>query len=233
MSDRKAAAGTRQRHADNARRYQRDFWATENRRFAQRHYRLNKVGRIVGELVGSKECDLLDLGCGPGTLADLLPPNVHYYGIDIAIQEAAPNFLEMDLLATPISFRDMKFDLVVAQGLFEYLADRQAQKFAEIRDILKPGGKFVVTYTNFAHRSTNLFHAYSNVQLPKEFRGDLERYFTIDRFFPGAYNWNHTHPNRDFMVKAQAGLDLNIPLLGRFLGVDHFYICSPYPAWDH
>jgi SAM-dependent methyltransferase len=230
MSDQEPAGDVQQRHADNAQRYRRDFWATENRRFAQRHYRLNKVGRIVRELAGGKECDLLDLGCGPGTLADLLPKSVHYYGIDIAIQEPAPNFLEMDLLAKPISFRGIKFDLVVAQGLFEYFADSQAQKFAEIRDILQPGGRFFVTYTNFAHRSANLFHAYSNVRHPKEFRRDLERYFTIDRFFPGAYNWNHTHPNRDFMVRAQTGLDVDIPILGQFLAVDHFYICSPRPA---
>jgi SAM-dependent methyltransferase len=230
MSDREPVGDVQQRHVDNAQRYKRDFWATENRRFAQRHYRLNKVGRIVRQLVGAKECDLLDLGCGPGTLADLLPKNVHYYGIDIAIQEPAPNFLELDLLATPISFRDMKFDLVVAQGLFEYLADSEARKFAEIRDIVKPGGRFFVTYTNFAHRSANLFHAYSNVRPPKEFRRDLERYFTIERFFPGAYNWNHTHPNRDFMVQAQTGLDVDIPILGQFFAVDHFYICAPRPA---
>jgi SAM-dependent methyltransferase len=230
MSDREEVSDVQQRHVDNAQRYKRDFWATENRRFAERHYRLNKAGRIIRELVGGKQCDLLDLGCGPGTLADLLPKNVHYHGIDMAIQEAAPNFIEMDLLETPISFRGMKFDLILAQGLFEYLADRQAQKFAEIRDILKPDGRFVVTYTNFAHRSSNLFHAYSNVQHPKEFRRDLERYFTIDRLFPGAYNWNHTHPNRSVMVKAQTGLDVNIPVLGQLLGVDYFYICSSRPA---
>jgi SAM-dependent methyltransferase len=230
MGNRETVGDERQQHGDNSERYRRDFWATENRRFAERHYRLNKAGRIVRELVGEKECDLLDLGCGPGAFANLLPQNVHYYGIDIAIQEAARNFIEMDMLDTPISFRGMKFDMVLAQGLFEYLADRQVQKFAEIRDILKPGGKFVVTYTNFAHRNSNLFHAYSNVQHPKEFRRDLERYFTIDRLFPGAYNWNHTHPNRNLMVKVQTGLDVNIPVLGPLLGVDYFYICSPRPA---
>ena len=216
--------------ADNAQRYNRDFWETENRRFSERHYRLNKVGRIVRELVGQKDVDLLDLGCGPGTFADLLPANVHYHGIDVAIQQPGPNFLELDLLESPIRFGDLKFDLVLAQGLFEYLADRQVQKFAEIRDILKPDGKFFVTYTNFAHRRINLYHPYSNVQHPKRFRADLERYFTIDRFFPGAYNWNHTLPNRNFMKRAQTGLDVNIPVLGQFFGVDYFYICSPRPA---
>jgi len=229
MEDQETIGKATQSHSDNARRYKRDFWATENREFAEPHFRLNKVARIVREMVGEKECDLLDLGCGPSTFAHLVPENVHYHGIDIAIHDPAPNLIEMDLLETPIDFRGMKFDLVLAQGLFEYLGDRQRQKFAEIRALLKDDGKFFVTYMNFAHRQKNLYHAYSNVQEPEVFRRDLERYFTIDRVFPGAYNWNHTMPSRRLMKKAQARFDVNIPFLSPILAVDYFYICSPRP----
>lgn len=230
MEDRETRGKATRQHSDNARRYKRDFWATENRGFAEPHFRLQKVAGIVRDMVGDKECDLLDLGCGPSTFARLMPPNVHYYGIDIAIHDPAPNLIEKDLLETPIDFRGRKFDLVLAQGLFEYLGDRQRQKFAEIRALLKDGGKFVVTYINFAHRRKNLYHAYSNVQEPGVFRRDLERYFTIDRSFPGAYNWNHTLPSRRFMKQAQSRLYVNIPFVSEFLAVDYFYICSPRPS---
>jgi SAM-dependent methyltransferase len=230
MEDRETSGKAARQHSDNARRYKRDFWATENRGFAEPHFRLQKVAGIVRDMVGDKECDLLDLGCGPSTFARLMPPNVRYYGIDIAIHDPAPNLIEKDLLETPIDFRGMKFDLVLAQGLFEYLGDRQRQKFAEIRTLLKDSGKFVVTYINFAHRQRNLYHAYSNVQEPGAFRRDLERYFTIDRAFPGAYNWNHTLPSRRFMKKAQSRLYVNIPFVSEILAVDYFYICSPRPS---
>lgn len=229
MEDQETIGKATQRHSDNARRYKRDFWATENREFTEPHFRLLKVGRMVREMVGEQECDLLDLGCGPSTFASLVPENVRYHGIDIAIQDPAPNLIEMDLLETAIDFRGMKFDLVLAQGLFEYLGDRQREKFAEIRTLLKDDGKFVVTYTNFAHRKKIVYHAYSNVQAPGVFRRDLERYFTIDRAVPGAYNWNHTLPARRLMKKAQSRFYPNIPLLSPILAVDYFYICSPRP----
>ena len=229
MNDRKASAEVTQRQSANALRYKRDFWATENRDFAIPHFRLHKVARIVRQMAGDQECDLLDLGCGPGTFGRLLPDNVHYYGIDIAINDPAPNLAELDLHEKPVDFRGMKFDFVLAQGLFEYLGDRQVQKFAEIRAILNKGGRFLVTYMNFAHRQKNTYRAFSNVQMPADFRRDLERYFIIDRAFPGSYNWRSSLPARRFIRQAQSHLDVNIPFISPKLAVDHFYICSPRP----
>ena len=51
----------------------------------------------------------------------------------------------MDLTESPISFRGKKFDIIVAQGLFEYLGNCQSQKFAEIAGLLNDGGTFIVT----------------------------------------------------------------------------------------
>ena len=50
-----------------------------------------------------------------------LPRNVHYYGIDIAIQDPAPNLREADILKEPVGFGGRTFDIAVAQGLFEYM----------------------------------------------------------------------------------------------------------------
>jgi cyclopropane fatty-acyl-phospholipid synthase-like methyltransferase len=229
VTDREARTKAVRRQPASTLDYKRDFWATENRDFATPHFRLRKVARIVRQLAGESECDLLDLGCGPGTFERLLPGNVRYHGIDIAINKPAPNLIESDLLEQPIDFRGMKFDLVLAQGLFEYLGDHQARKFAEIQAITKKDGKFIATYMNFAHRQRNEYRALSNVREPADFRRDLERYFTIDRSFPGSHNWNSSLPSRAFLQKAQSRLDINIPLVSPLLAVDYFYVCSPRP----
>jgi SAM-dependent methyltransferase len=205
----------------------RDFWASESCKFVEPHFRMRKVAREVRHLTRSRECDLLDVGCGPASLARLMPPGVHYYGIDIAIPELAPNLLEMDIIEEPISFHGMRFDLVVAQGMFEYVGTLQVQKFAEIAALLKDGGKFIVTYQNFDHRDRETYWAYNNVQRPGDFRKDLNRFFKIDRSFPVSHNWNHGVPRRTLIKAPQAYLNLNIPVISPILAVDYLYICSP------
>jgi SAM-dependent methyltransferase len=212
-----------------AKYYKKDFWGTENLKYAKPHFRMCKVARMISRLAGDREHDLLDVGCGPATLQRLMPANVHYYGIDISIPEPADNLLETDILEVPIGFRDMKFDFVVAQGMFEYVGEYQSQKFAEIAGLLKPGGKFVLTYQNFDHRQREVYWPYSNVRRPADFREDLARFFLIDRWFPVSHNWNHSQPSRPLMKAAQARLNLNVPVLSPILAVDYLYVCSPLP----
>lgn len=210
--------------------YKRDFWKSENLKFAEVHFRMAKMARLVRRIAGGGECELLDLGCGPGTLGRLLPGNIHYHGIDIAIQVPASNMIEMDILQSPVSFRGMRFDLIVAQGLLEYCGDQQSQKLGETRDLLKDNGKFLVTYTNFAHHKKRPYHAHNNVQQMAEFRRDLERHFVVERTFTASYNWNHSMPKRPLMKAVQSHLNVDIPVLNSILGIDRFYICSARPA---
>jgi len=210
--------------------YKRDFWGQENLKFVRPHFRLQRSARIINELARGKELDLLDVGCGPATLMKLLDNNIHYYGIDIAIQEPAPNLLEADLLKGPIRFGDKQFDIVVAQGLFEYLGKFQSEKFAEIRNLLRPAGSFVVTYQNFGHRNKQIYWPYSNVQPLADFRGSLARYFRIDRSFPVAHNWNHSMPQKRWLQVIEMPVNLNIPVISPVLGTEYFFICSPLAA---
>jgi SAM-dependent methyltransferase len=212
-----------------AKYYKKDFWSTENVKYTEPHFRMRKVARVISRLAGDRECDLLDIGCGPGTLQRLMPSNVHYHGIDISIPEPAKNLLEMDILESPIDFRGMKFDFFVAQGMFEYVGEYQSQKFAEIVGLLKPNGKFVLTYQNFDHRQQEVYWPYSNVQRPAEFRKDLARFFRIERSFPVSHNWNHSQPNRTLMKVSQKHLNINIPVISPILAVDYLYVCSPLP----
>jgi SAM-dependent methyltransferase len=204
----------------------KDFWSEENLNFGQPWYRLEKSARIVDKISKGEACALLDIGCGPATMMRLLPPNVKYHGIDIKIHEPAPNLIEADIVESPISFHGMQFDIVMAQGIFEYVGDCQSQKFAEIAQLLKEDGTFIVTYWNFGHRNARVYEAFSNVQTIDEFRQDLARYFKIDRFFPTSHNWSHGEPNRKLIKVLNMPMNVNIPFVSSILAVEYYFVCS-------
>ena len=225
MKEQKAKADPGPVEAE-AKYYKRDFWGVENLNYVKPHFRMLRVAEVVREIAGRRECALLDVGCGPAAFERMVPANVHYYGIDIAIQEPAPNLVEMDITESPIEFRDKKFDIIIMQGVFEYLGTRQKKKFAELRDLLKPDGKLVVTYTNFSHRKKHIYGPYSNIQLPEQFRRELSQYFVIERCFPTAYNWNHTDPTRKLIIFLESKFRVNVPVIGAKLAIDHLYVCT-------
>jgi SAM-dependent methyltransferase len=206
--------------------YKKDFWSEENLKFAKPGFRLLKSARIVNKIAGDGECDLLDVGCGPAALMHFVRANISYYGIDIAIQEPAANLIEADLLESPIEFKGRKFDIVLAQGVFEYMGEFQEQKFAEVSKLLKKGGKFVVSYVNFGHRDREIYWPYSNVQSLSAFKESVTRYFNIDRSFPTSHNWAHSEPNRKFLKNTQLYINLNVPFISPKLAVEYFFICS-------
>jgi SAM-dependent methyltransferase len=207
--------------------YKRDFWSQENLKFTRPHFRLEKSARVINKMAQGKECDLLDIGCGPATLMKLLDRNIHYYGIDIAIHEPASYLLEADLLEAPIRFGDKQFDFVLAQGVFEYVGEFQSRKFAEISGLLRQGGTFIVSYTNFGHHRKRVYWPYSNMQPMSDFRESLARYFRIARCFPVAHNWHHGAPQKRWLQAIQMHVNLNIPVLSPVLASEYFFICSP------
>jgi SAM-dependent methyltransferase len=206
--------------------YKKDFWREENLKFARPHYRLIKCADIVNRIAQGREYNLLDVGCGPAFLRQALDRNVHYHGIDIAIQEPSADLIEVDFLEMPIQFKDKKFDIVVAQGVFEYVGKFQEQKLDEIADLLNDGGKFIATYVNFGHRDRELYSPYSNIQPLGDFRASLLRNFTIERQFPTSHNWGHSEPNRKLVRAVNMRLNANIPLISPKLAVEYFFLCS-------
>ena len=144
----------------------------------------------------------------------LVRPNIHYYGIDIAIHDPASNLIEADILKEPIRFADKRFNIVAALGVFEYVGASQDQKFSEIAELLSERGRFVLTYTNFGHRDKRIFEAFSNVQSFDDFRRSLARHFTIDRYFPTSYNWHGGQPIRPLLKAANMHVKSNIPAGG-------------------
>jgi cyclopropane fatty-acyl-phospholipid synthase-like methyltransferase len=210
--------------------YKKDFWDEENLRYSEPHFRAQKVARLINRVSRGKECDLLDVGCGPGALRYLLRNNVHYYGIDIAIHQPAPNLIEADLLESPIKFADKQFDIIVAQGVFEYFGTQQIQKFTEIKESLASDGRFILSYWNFDHRNTRMHQPFNNVQPMHEFRASLAGYFNIISCFPASHNWRQNMSDRKFLKFVNMHANVNIPLVSPKLAVEYFFICSQQNA---
>jgi len=221
-----AVSGDGRDNADAVEYHKKNLWKTENANYSEPHYRLEKAARIANKIARGKECALLDVGCGPATLSRLLAPTIEYYGIDIAIQVPAPNLLEADLLESPIKFGDRRFDIVLAQGFFEYAGSFQSQKFAEIAQLLTGDGKFVLSYVNFGHRERDIYWLYNNTQPLDNFRENLARHFKICRFFPTSHNWKHSEPNRKIVKAANMHFNANIPFISPMFAVEYFFICS-------
>ena len=206
--------------------HKKNFWSKENLKYSEPHFRLQKCARLINKIAPGGECALLDVGCGPAALMPLLRPNIRYYGIDIAIHEEAPNLVEADFLEAPIEFDDNYFDIVVAQGVFEYVGSFQDHLFAEIARLLTDHGKFIVSYVNFGHWNKNIYWPYSNVQPLETFRHRLARYFTVEKSFPTSHNWHHLEPSRKLIKATNMHINMNIPAVSKLLAVEYFFVCS-------
>ena len=206
--------------------YKKNFWLTENLHYSSPHPRMVKVSRIANSLARGRNCTLLDVGCGPTTLASLLQPNIDYYGVDIAIQEPAPNLLETDLIESPIGFDGGRFDIVVAQGFFEYVGKFQDQKFAEIAGILADGGTFIVSYVNFGHWHRSMYWPYSNVQPFAKFRAGIGEHFAVQRVVPTSYNLRHHDSQSKLAEVLRLSTDFNVPILGPLFAIQYILVCA-------
>ena len=209
--------------------FDKNFWLSEAGFYYTKPYlRLEKCARLVNRLARNSELELLDVGCGPATLAKFLNPNIHYYGIDIAIHTPGDNFQEVDITHQPIGFKDKKFDLVVATGLFEYMGAFQPQKLFEIQQILKKTGKFIVSFTNFNHiNALTEYLPYNNTMSIADFQKDVARYFQIERMAPIFYNLKGTEPRRKWSYQIQKYVTFNLPVISAWFAVSYFFVCSP------
>ncbi|NQV81979.1 MAG: class I SAM-dependent methyltransferase [Alphaproteobacteria bacterium] len=100
--------------------------------------------------VTAKTRDLLDLGCGPGTLVGHLPDSIRYVGIDLSpayIEQARERHPSNEFHAADVNSVDLgkqTFDTVTAMGLFHHLEDNEVHRLLErAKDVLRPGGQFL------------------------------------------------------------------------------------------
>jgi len=204
----------------------RDYWIVENALYIEPSFRLKKCAQVINGLAGRRECSLLDAGCGPAALEPLLDKNVSYYGIDIAIHKPAPNLREVDIARETIAWGNQRFDFVVALGFFEYMGHQQKLKLEEIRAILKPGGKYMMSYINFGHFRRKVWPNYNNVQTIDSMTKGLEEVFRVDKRFPASHNWRQKQPGKRSLQGLQMKVNFDIPVVSSLTAVEYFFLCS-------
>ena len=114
------------------------------------HYNRPELVRMAGEIRGQR---ILDAGCGAGQImSDLLLRGARVSGFDVspAMIEIARGRLgdEVDLrvadLGEPLPYSDNAFDVVIASLALHYVED-WASTLAELRRVLVPGGRLLVS----------------------------------------------------------------------------------------
>jgi SAM-dependent methyltransferase len=113
---------------------------------------------LFRELVGGPDRRILDLGCRYGALTRAYLEGNEVVGLDVdreALAEAAKLGIQTRWadVEQPLGLDDASFDVVVAGELLEHVRDPEAL-VAEVRRVLKPGGRFVGSVPN-AYRLKN------------------------------------------------------------------------------
>jgi ubiquinone/menaquinone biosynthesis C-methylase UbiE len=112
---------------------------------------------IVRAALGPRK-RLLDIGCGTGTLALMAQrryPNAEVVGVDgdpvildIARRKAAREGVAVPFdegMSYALPYPDASFDAVTSTLMLHHLTqDQQARTLAEVRRVLRPGGRFVI-----------------------------------------------------------------------------------------
>lgn len=115
-----------------------------------RYYERPEMLRLVGDVSGRR---VLDAGCGSGPLSEALRAQgavVTGFDASAAMVDLARTRLgdDADLhvadLAEPLPFPDAEFDDVVASLVLHYLED-WSSPLAELRRVLRPGGRLLVS----------------------------------------------------------------------------------------
>jgi ubiquinone/menaquinone biosynthesis C-methylase UbiE len=114
------------------------------------YYARPEMIRLAGDVAG---LEILDAGCGSGPLMEALRTKdavVSGFDLSPAMVELARERLgeNADLrvadLGAPLPYPDDRFDLVVASLSLHYVED-WASALAELRRVLKPGGRLIVS----------------------------------------------------------------------------------------
>ncbi len=129
----------------------------EARIYIHQHFSTNTYDwhRWVFDHFHLAQGNILELGCGPGTLwvknADRIPEHWYITLSDFSagmLQEAQQNlhnvahpFTFQIIDAQSIPFADQQVDMLIANHMLYHVPDR-ARALAEIRRVLKPGGHF-------------------------------------------------------------------------------------------
>jgi SAM-dependent methyltransferase len=111
-------------------------------------------GRILQLLEGRSPMQILDVGCGPGWLAEALTRAGHTVtGIDVARAESVEGrmhrFIQADL-SVGLPALEQEFDVVLAADVIEHLPD-PGRLLADFEHVVRPGGSIIASVPNVGH----------------------------------------------------------------------------------
>ena len=161
-------------------RYYDDYWAGDPGKRHEPHPQLREL--IFAGVTGETRC--LDVGCGTGSsyAPELARRAGAYVGVDVsahAVRIAGSRGLDAQVVA------DASFDLVVCVEVLEHLFAPQGAA-AEIRRVLRPGGRLVASVPNAAYwrlRANLLFGRWNptgdELSTEKPWRDPHLRFFTV------------------------------------------------------
>lgn len=118
----------------------------------------DRAATILRLLRGQKATRFLDIGCGDGQLTASAGEAVsadEIHGVDLnpemiqLAQEKGVLAVRADLDREPLPYPSNFFDLALASEVIEHIYD-PGSLLAEVRRVLVPGGKFIVTTPNLA-----------------------------------------------------------------------------------
>jgi SAM-dependent methyltransferase len=111
---------------------------------------------------------VVDMGCGPGSTLEYLPPNVHYAGYDISseyirsasekYQGRPDTFFHIATARTLLEAPNPRFenaDLLICKGLLHHLDEKEVLETLELAQMLMaPEGRLVIVEPTFlVHQS--------------------------------------------------------------------------------
>jgi SAM-dependent methyltransferase len=112
-------------------------------------------GRILQMLDGRPPMRILDVGCGPGWLAEALTRAGHtVHGVDLhraeGVEGRMARFQQADLSKGLPADDGELYDVVLAADIIEHLAD-PATLLADLSQHVRPGGSVIASVPNFGH----------------------------------------------------------------------------------
>ncbi len=136
-----------------------DALSTRNK--IQSFWHQQKFAEVLSEATGiSPHSVIADVGCGPGVFISKLPKNKLTYAVDVSEQtvrfatelnkKLGRNVKGIASLAEKLPFKDNTFDYVFMIEVIEHMPKEvEAKALSEVKRVLKPSGKFVMTTPNY------------------------------------------------------------------------------------
>ena len=96
--------------------------------------------------------DVLDIGCGPATIAECLEPSQRYVGVEIQagyithLYTRFPQhtFIQRDVDSEPLSLGNLQFDTVLMVAVIEHLSAPE-RVIVEVQSYMKPSCSLVIS----------------------------------------------------------------------------------------